>query len=1087
MSVCQGSRWAIALLLSLGLTTAAPAQISVTSNADSGTGTLRAAILEANAAPGSDDIVFDLGGSTTITLTSSLPTIDGRLFIDGFTQASGSDPVVEVRGDGTFPGLTIDGSNVLIFGLIIRNFTTGVRVVSGDEVVIGATGTGQRNVISGNNLGIAMSGRGSISGNYIGTDIQGATADGNSGSGIEANSGDVSISGNVIAANGGAGILLTGSGDANGYVVRDNHIGTSAAGDTHIPNGDFGIWVDGVTPGLGVLIGGDAESDRNVIAGHAVAAVYLSNGTDEVTVAGNFIGTDASGTVDLGDGIGIWIENSTGNTIGGSTAAEGNLISGNTVGLSIGEGGNNNRVVRNFIGTDSAESDTLGNSSHGVRVAGTGNEIGGDATGNVIAGNGGAGALIAGSGNTLRGNWIGTDQGRVAEWGNVLAGISIEGSDNAIGGGSGEGNFILNNGGDGVEVLGATSSGNLIRGNSIEANGGIGIDLDPTDGVTPNDPLDSDTGPNGLQNYPVITAAWAATTIRGELESAAGAEYEVEFFWSPTCDGSAHGEGASSLGSMNVTTDESGEATFEFSSAVVLDVGSAITATATDASNNTSEFSECATLADFSLTPSENSITVGRGVNETIDIAVASTGGDYGGEVELVCSATPPLSQCIFDPAARVVGTEGWTSSLTLVTGAPLPGEYFLTVQGQSAGGNRHDVRIPVTVLAGELLFQLEATPVEQTVARGKSTIYLVTVTSEDPAFGDEVTLTCDDTTQPQGVGCAFEPPTVIPNTEGVVSVATVTVDAAATLGSDDLTFQGTSGATEFDYTVALVVLPSTALNVNLSPNRRAVPVGASADYAVSVAVQGTDPVALSCSSLPEGAACEFSSPAVIPGTEAELTVSTTESVSGRHVIEVAAASAAGTDRGFAVLTLEDYAIDITPGIDTTSSRRPAEYTVRVDPDSRGGSFGSEVSFTCADLPAGTTCAFDPPTVTPNNDTGMTILTVSLASGSVVNSASPIGADRLPAVDPKLALALFTLVAGLALALRPRHRSGAREPRRSLIVAAVLVVMLPAMFTACDCETCVTGPERSETVQFTVVAEGGGLERTAETLMTVIE
>ena len=141
---------------------------------------------------------------------------------------------------------------------------------------------------------------------------------------------------------------------------------------------------------------------------------------------------------------------------------------------------------------------------------------------------------------------------------------------------------------------------NFLAGNSIFSNDGLGIDLG-ADGVTPNDPGDTDTGVNGLQNFPVLTMAVSGggmTNVEGTLDSTSNTEFRLEFFSNTACDVSNHGEGANPIGSTDVTTDNSGNTTFvaTFSQTVP----SFITATASDPDGNTSEFSQCIEVPNVS-------------------------------------------------------------------------------------------------------------------------------------------------------------------------------------------------------------------------------------------------------------------------------------------------------------------------------------------------------------------------------------------------------------------------------------------------------------------------------------------------------
>lgn len=149
-----------------------------------------------------------------------------------------------------------------------------------------------------------------------------------------------------------------------------------------------------------------------------------------------------------------------------------------------------------------------------------------------------------------------------------------------------------------MAVLNAGSIDNTIRRNAIFSNGGLGIDLG-ADGVTPNDPGDPDPGPNTLQNFPVVTSArnvTSGTPIRGTLNSTASTRFTLDFFASPVCDATTHGEGQRFVRSVAVTTDSSGDAAFNVVASPAVAVGQQITATATGPASGTSEFSQCRTV-----------------------------------------------------------------------------------------------------------------------------------------------------------------------------------------------------------------------------------------------------------------------------------------------------------------------------------------------------------------------------------------------------------------------------------------------------------------------------------------------------------
>lgn len=272
--------------------------------------------------------------------------------------------------------------------------------------------------------------------------------------------------------------------------------------------------------------------------------VFNSTSTDaDHRIEGNFIGTDASGTRDLGNGdAGVRVDAS-GNTIGGTSPATRNVISGNQDGIMFGGGGRNNTVLGNYVGTKKDGNSPLSNSFAGVAVFDFGNTVGGST--------------------------------------------------------SAAANTIAFNGFAGVQVQDDSAPGNSILGNSIFSNGGLGIDLVTSfgeTGPTPNDPKDPDTaGGNNLQNKPIVASATVSgerTTIEGRLNSTPGRTFTIQFFSNPVGN-----EGVTFLTRRNVTTDANGNASFAFSLARAIPAGQTITATATDAlTGDTSEFSAARTV-----------------------------------------------------------------------------------------------------------------------------------------------------------------------------------------------------------------------------------------------------------------------------------------------------------------------------------------------------------------------------------------------------------------------------------------------------------------------------------------------------------
>ena len=354
------------------------------------------------------------------------------------------------------------------------------------NTVIGGTEAGAGNVISGNSDGLELlSSSGTlVEGNYIGTDITGTKAVANS-RGIlceTANNtigGTASGAGNVISGNLNNGVELDQG--ATGNLVQGNRIGTDVTGIVALGNEGVGIAISS----SGNTIGGTTVDASNVISANQAGGIEIFTGSANL-VQGNLIGTDASGTVALGNFVGVIVTNlAGGNTIGGTMPEVGNVISGNqTTGVLL--SGSDTSVQGNLIGTDITGTKALGN-QNGLVLPGSNNIVGGTATGarNVISGNVADGVLSGGTDQVIEGNYIGTDITGTQALGNGGDGISA-GSNTTIGV-AGAGNLISANGGNGISLAG---TGNLVQGNSI------GTDITGTQALGNGDSGVSVTGSN---------------------------------------------------------------------------------------------------------------------------------------------------------------------------------------------------------------------------------------------------------------------------------------------------------------------------------------------------------------------------------------------------------------------------------------------------------------------------------------------------------------------------------------------------------------------------------------------------------------
>jgi hypothetical protein len=375
--------------------TAPASTFVVTSAGDSGAGSLRQAILDANAHPGADTIVFNIPGSGlhTITPSTALPTISDPVTIDGSTQPgfTGS-PVIELNGSqagADVDGLRITAGSSVVSGLVINRFSSDGVELSGN----------------GGNI---------VEGCFIGTDATGTVDLGNAFRGLNIASSNNTIGGtaaaarNVISGNDNTGIFM--SAGTTGNLVQGNFIGTNAAGTGAIGNAT-GVATEGQSANSSShTIGGTAPGARNIISGNKGPGISIGGTLSGSVVQGNFIGTDVTGSTAVGnasDGV-IINFGSANNMIGGTTPAARNLISGNG-GNGVRSDYHPNTVQGNFIGTQGNGVSPLGNGSNGVLINSTvNNAIGGSASGagNTIAFNGGAGVLVVGTSSPVSSNAV---------------------------------------------------------------------------------------------------------------------------------------------------------------------------------------------------------------------------------------------------------------------------------------------------------------------------------------------------------------------------------------------------------------------------------------------------------------------------------------------------------------------------------------------------------------------------------------------------------------------------------------------------------------------------------------------------------
>jgi len=386
-----------------------------TTNGD--TGSLRAAIIALDKSTDKDNtIAFNIPGSgvQTIDLKADLPEITQPVTINGYTQPGSHANTLGI-GNNAVLLIELNGAGAT---------SVGLNISAGDSTVEGLV----LNRFPGNAIELRSLGGNKIVGNFIGTNATGTAALPNGGSGVsilentslsddvhfDSIGGPASADRNIISGNGTNGVSIDmndpkatapGKSAPSFNQVQGNYIGTDVTGTKAIGNGANGVFINASASNQ--ILG-------NVISGNAIGVQIGGLGSSLNGVTGNFIGTDPTGMISVGNGVGINVgDGASGNTIGGTTAMARNVISGNQgSGLTFTDGTDpteQNKVQGNFIGTKADGLNALGNGADGILLLASDQMIGGTDAGeaNVIAFNGGAGVNVSsGSGNTILSNSI---------------------------------------------------------------------------------------------------------------------------------------------------------------------------------------------------------------------------------------------------------------------------------------------------------------------------------------------------------------------------------------------------------------------------------------------------------------------------------------------------------------------------------------------------------------------------------------------------------------------------------------------------------------------------------------------------------
>lgn len=512
---------------------------TVTHTGDSGPGSLRQAITDANSAAGADQIHFSIpssdpfynssNGTWNIFPATELPMLSGGgTTIDGSTQAlnqgnSNPDgPEIVLNGAGLLAyGFRVVAPNCAIKSIVIGAFQYGIQfytamttnsVVQDNYIGVDPTGTNSfpnetgvvcagsstgvtitGNLISGNTLyGIVCSDANGITikGNYIGTNPTGTIALPNEFGIILDNAANNTIGGsnpgdrNLISGNTESGINIYQTASVNNHVYG-NYIGCDLLGNNALPNGN-GITI--INAGNNVIGAAQLEK-RNLISGNTAAGIVINgSGAEENTIQNNYIGINHDGSIPLSNHYGIIIKSAANkNLVGGVLANEGNVVSANLeIGIYV-EASDSNVVEGNLIGptpdglSTYASGDTL-IQANGVEINTVGkyNTIGGDIpeARNIISGNRVYGAIYYGqaSNNAIKGNYIGTDISGMNPLPNAT-GICVDAASNHN---TIDNNLLSGNISYGIFIVTTGSNYNLFRGNYVGTNA-IGSDTIPND------------------------------------------------------------------------------------------------------------------------------------------------------------------------------------------------------------------------------------------------------------------------------------------------------------------------------------------------------------------------------------------------------------------------------------------------------------------------------------------------------------------------------------------------------------------------------------------------------------------------------
>ena len=630
-------------------------------------------------------------------------------------------------------------------GGVLANGGDGVTISGAKTTAVGVTGGG--NIIGGN-LGHGIQLSNGATGNLIraaiiGSNINSQTGLGNQGDGIRIDNAtdndiDGTISRNFIVGNGGAGVFITGNG-ATLNLVAVNSIGLAPSNGV-LANAQGGVTITGGASQN--IIGGKAEK-RNFISGNGQWGVAIQNASNN-QVSGNFIGTNVNGNGAFGANnqpVGVLIAAAaTNNLVGVNATGDANLISGNQGhGIEIrGLGTNSNSLIGNVVGLAGDIIAAVSNTGYGILVHdqaaqnNIGNPVQGQAS--IIAANilGNIAITEQATQNQVRNNIIGFSPSNGGIYSSTQGfGVLIDNANsNTIGDPTGGFvNFIRGHQVAGIRVQnGATL--NRLQGNSIVANGDLGISLAPYLADLPRQAV-----------IRQVTLSGTTATVITEVKAPANTTVRVDFYANQAADASGFGEGQLPLAFGTVQVPASGVAQFQFALTITDSSYKFVTAVLTDAAGTTYNFSRA--VATTHIVTAITSLVSSTPTNDVQPITLTAT---------LQAASGTPTGNVEFYDGDTLLGTSTIDANRQAkLTAQFAQGQRTITAiyKGTSTNAGMISTPLAITVVQGPPNMPPVANNDTPSVLEDGSVVINVLANDTDPDGGSIIPSTVVITQQP--------------------------------------------------------------------------------------------------------------------------------------------------------------------------------------------------------------------------------------------------------------------------------------------------------------------------------------------------